>query len=133
MFLDFFALDSQGSISLPLSSLQSIGSDPDGRNCGLIRFITFQGTNLRTYYYLFIQLWHTDAGHVGGLFTQEDFVHRRRMILETHHTGQDQSRCLALRMRTRDLILGGVLLQVLLNLIHHLVGFGVLEDPMLVG
>jgi hypothetical protein len=60
-------------------------------------------------------------------------VHRRRIILETHHTGQDQSRCSALRMRTRDLILESVLLQVLLNLIHHLVGFGVLEDPMLVG
>ncbi len=66
---------------------------------------------------------------VEDLRTQKDLVHRRRMIFETHHTGQDQSRCLALPMRTRDLILGGVLLQVLLNLIHHLVGFGVLEHP----
>jgi len=35
---------------------------------------------------------------------QNYFVHRRSMILETHHTGQDPSRCLALWMRTRDLI-----------------------------
>ncbi len=60
-------------------------------------------------------------------------MQRRRMILEPHHTAQDQSRCLALWMRTRDLILGGVLPQVFLNLVHHLVGFGVLEDAMLVG
>ncbi len=64
---------------------------------------------------------------------QNCLVHSRSMILETHHTGQDPSRCLALWMRTRDLILGGVILQVLLNLIHHLVGFGELEDPMLIG
>jgi len=67
-----------------------------------------------------------------GLGAQKDFVHRRRMILKTHHTAQDQSHCPALWMRTRDLILRGVLLQVLRNLIYHLVGFGILEDPILI-
>ncbi len=70
--------------------------------------------------------------NVGSLHTQKDLVHSRRMILETHHTGQAQSRCLALRMRTRNWILGGKFPQMLLHLIHHLVGFGVLENPLMI-
>ena len=54
------------------------------------------------------------------------------MILETHHTGQDQSRYLALRMRARNWILRGIFPQMLLHLVHHLVGFGVLENPLMI-
>ena len=70
--------------------------------------------------------------NVGSLHTQNDLVHSRRMVIETYHTGQDQSRCLALRMRTRNWILGGMFPQMLLHLIHQLVGFGVLANPLMI-
>ena len=70
--------------------------------------------------------------NVESLHTQKDLVHSRRMVLETHHSGQDQSRCLALRIRTRNWILGGMFPQMLLHLIHHLVGFGVHENPLVI-
>jgi len=53
-----------------------------------------------------------------GLRTQKDLVHRRRVILEVHDAREDQPRCLALWMRTRDRILGG-------EAIHGQVGFEV--------
>jgi len=140
MVRDVFAPDIQGSMSLHLGPLQSVGRYLDCRNCGLTRLITFQGTNLRTYYHLFVQQWHTDRATqkmiqdmwVGSIHARR-FCAPSPIILETHRTGQDRSRCFALRMRTRDPMLRGVLQQMLLNLIHHLVGFGVLEDPVLVG
>lgn len=64
---------------------------------------------------------------------QKDFVYLCGMTLKLHHAGQDQSRCLALRMWTRQRIFWGKPLQVLVSLIHHLVRFGIFVDPMVVG
>jgi len=65
-----------------------------------------------------------------GLRSQKDLVLRRGMILEGYHIGQDQSYCLALWMRARNLIYRGEPLQVLFSLIYHLVWFGVLVDSL---
>ena len=56
-------------------------------------------------------------------------MHRRRVILEMLDAGEDQPRCLALWMRTRHLISWSEALQMPLDFVHHLVGFGVLKHP----
>jgi len=50
-----------------------------------------------------------------------------------YNAREDQPRCLALWMRTRDLSLGGEAFQVLPGRVHHLVGFGIFVDLMVVG
>jgi len=60
-------------------------------------------------------------------------VHRRRVILEVHNAREDEPRCLAVWMRTRDPSFGGEAFQVLPNLVHHLVGSGIFVDSVVVG
>ena len=59
-------------------------------------------------------------------------MHLRSMILESHDIWQNQVGCLASRMRTRNLIIRRESLQVLLNLIQHLVYFTILKNSFLV-
>ncbi len=54
------------------------------------------------------------------------------MILESYNIWQNQVDCLASRMQTRNLIIRRESLQVLLNLIQHLVYFTILKNSLLV-
>ena len=60
-------------------------------------------------------------------------MHRRRTLIEGQDTGQDQSRCFTLWVRTRGFVLRGELLQMLRDFIHYPIGLSVLVNPVLVG
>ena len=59
-------------------------------------------------------------------------MHFRSMVLKSHDIWQNQFGCLASRMRTWDFIIWCESLQVLLNLIQHLVYFTILKSSLLV-
>lgn len=69
---------------------------------------------------------------MGCLRPQYDLVYHCRVIFERHHMWKHQFTDYAPGMGTWDWVVRGKPFQVSLNLIHHLVRFGVLVKSLLI-